>query len=113
MDNCTWIGTADIPKRHCDQSKPPTAITFGYKIELHNRSQTWKDFLETLAHEMVHQLSSGTAKDPHNRNCNFHAWREKFARYGMKLIQYKKKPIYQFFGLVRSSSVIMCDLGKT
>ena len=74
-------------KGTCDQSKLPYHNpTFGYKIELHNRFKTWKDFLETLAHEMVHQYQVEIQKDPHaNHNCNFYAWREKFARYGMKL----------------------------
>ena len=71
----------------CDQRKLPFHNpTFAYKIELHNRFKTWKDFLETLAHEMVHQYQVEIQKDPYsNHNANFYAWREKFARYGMKL----------------------------
>lgn len=70
-----------------DQSKLPFHNpTFRYEMILNYRYKTWRDFLETLAHEMVHQYQVEVIKDPYsNHNANFYAWREKFARYKLKL----------------------------
>lgn len=70
-----------------DQSKLPFHNpTFRYDMILNYRYKTWRDFLETLAHEMVHQYQVEVIKDPYsNHNANFYAWREKFARYKLKL----------------------------
>ena len=55
-------------------------------IELHCKFPTWKDFIETLAHEMVHLYQMTWLKDPYsNHNSNFFAWREKFRRAGLGL----------------------------
>ena len=50
------------------------------------RFETWRTFIETLAHEMVHQWQVEILKDPTaNHNKNFFAWREKFSKYKMEL----------------------------
>ena len=74
-------------KGTCDQNVLPYHNpTFGYKIELNHRFKTWRAFLETLAHEMVHQWQVEIIKDPTaNHNKNFFGWREKFAKYKMQL----------------------------
>lgn len=75
------------PKGTCDQSKLPYHNpTIHWDMTLHSKFKTWRDFLETLAHEMVHQYQVEIIKDPYaNHNKNFYAWREKFARYGLKI----------------------------
>ncbi len=55
-------------------------------IELHCKFPTWKDFIETLAHEMVHLYQMSVMKDPYsNHNENFYAFREKFSKVGLRL----------------------------
>ena len=55
-------------------------------IELHCKFPTWKDFVETLAHEMVHLYQMTVLKDPYsNHNENFYAFRPKFESAGLKL----------------------------
>ena len=59
-----------------------------YRIELHNKFPTWKDFIETLAHEMVHLYQMQVWKDPYsNHNANFYSWRNYFKQHGLKLHQ--------------------------
>ncbi len=59
-----------------------------YRIELHNRYPTWKDFIETLAHEMVHLYQMQVWKDPYsNHNSNFYSWRNYFKQHGLRLYQ--------------------------
>ena len=59
-----------------------------YRIELHNKFPTWKDFIETLAHEMVHLYQMQVWKDPYsNHNEHFYSWRNKFKQHGLKLYQ--------------------------
>ena len=74
-------------KGTCNQNHIPYHNpTFGYVIELHHRFETWRTFIETLAHEMVHQWQVEILKDPTaNHNKNFFAWREKFSKYKMEL----------------------------
>jgi len=57
-----------------------------YKIELHNKFPTWKDFIETLAHEMVHLYQMQVWKDPYsNHNSYFYSWKNYFRLHGLKL----------------------------
>ena len=57
-----------------------------YRIELHCKFPKWKDFIETLAHEMVHLYQMQVLKDPYsNHNENFYAFREKFNAVGLRL----------------------------
>ncbi|HAI40644.1 MAG TPA: SprT-like family protein, partial [Maribacter sp.] len=47
---------------------------------------TWKEFIETLAHEMVHLYQMAWLKDPYsNHNANFFAWKNKFKLAGLNL----------------------------
>ena len=70
-----------------DQSVIPydkTEVTFA--IELHSKYPTFKDFIETLAHEMVHLYQMTWVQDPYaNHNKNFFAWRNKFKIAGLGL----------------------------
>jgi len=59
-------------------------VTFA--IELHSKYPTFKDFIETLAHEMVHLYQMTILKDPYsNHNANFYAFRNKFKSAGLTL----------------------------
>ena len=72
---------ADWDNRKCragtfNQRLIPYHVPIKYKIELHNKYPTWKDFIETLAHEMVHLYQMQVWKDPYsNHNSNFYSWR--------------------------------------
>jgi|TARA_R110001592_G_scaffold156232_6_gene386556 hypothetical protein len=70
-----------------DQSVIPyekTDVTFA--IELHSKYPTFRDFIETLAHEMVHLYQMTILKDPYsNHNANFYAFRNKFKSAGLNL----------------------------
>lgn len=70
-----------------DQSIIPydkTDVTFA--IELHSKYPTFKDFVETLAHEMVHLYQMTVLKDPYsNHNANFFSFRDKFKSAGLNL----------------------------
>ena len=70
-----------------DQSIIPydkTEVTFA--IELHSKYPTFRDFIETLAHEMVHPYQMTILKDPYsNHNANFFAFRTKFKSAGLNL----------------------------
>jgi len=70
-----------------DQSVIPydkTEVTFA--IELHSKYPTFKDFVETLAHEMVHLYQMTVLKDPYsNHNANFFAFRNRFKSAGLTL----------------------------
>src|SRR5210317_2201667 len=70
-----------------DQSVIPydkTDVTFA--IEIHTKYPTWRDFIETLAHEMVHLYQMTVIKDPYsNHNANFFAFRNKFRLAGLNL----------------------------
>ena len=57
-----------------------------FRIELHCKFPTWKDFIETLAHEMVHLYQMSVMKDPYsNHNENFYSFRSVFKSAGLKL----------------------------
>ena len=63
-------------------------VPIDYKIELHNKFPTWKDFIETLAHEMVHLYQFQVWKDPYsNHNANFYSWKNYFKQHNLRLYQ--------------------------
>lgn len=63
---------------------PNSAVAF--KIQLRTKYDTWKDFIETLAHEMVHLYQMTIDRDIYsNHNANFYRWRNKFKQVGLKL----------------------------
>ena len=66
----------------------PYHVPIRYRIELHNKFPRWKDFIETLAHEMVHLYQMQVWKDPYsNHNAHFYSWRNYFKQHGLKLYQ--------------------------
>ena len=74
------------PKGKFDQRIIPYHIDVEFYIELHCKFPKWKDFIETLAHEMVHLYQMTWVKDPYaNHNANFFAWRNKFKMSGLGL----------------------------
>ena len=74
------------PKGRFDQRVIPHHIPVDFYIQLHRKFPSWKDFIETLAHEMVHLYQMTWLKDPYsNHNKNFFAWRNKFERAGLNL----------------------------
>jgi len=74
------------PKGKFDQRVIPYHIDVEFYIELHCKFPTWKDFVETLAHEMVHLYQMTWLKDPYsNHNKNFFAWKNKFRLAGLDL----------------------------
>ena len=83
---------ADWDNRHCRKGTfnqkviPYHKTEVFYRIELHCKFPKWKDFIETLAHEMVHLYQMQVMKDPYsNHNANFYAFREKFNAVGLRL----------------------------
>ena len=83
---------ADWDNRHCrkgtfDQRVIPYHKTeVFYRIELHCKFPKWKDFIETLAHEMVHLYQMQVMKDPYsNHNEKFYSFRDKFTQVGLRL----------------------------
>ena len=74
------------PKGKFDQRVIPYHIDVDYYIELHCKFPKWNDFIETLAHEMVHLYQMTWLKDPYsNHNANFFAWKNKFKNFGLNL----------------------------
>ncbi|SVC16957.1 uncharacterized protein METZ01_LOCUS269811, partial [marine metagenome] len=60
--------------------------TLWMSMELASKFSTWKDFIETLAHEMVHLYQIQIQKDPYaNHNKNFYAWKNTFSTVGLNL----------------------------
>ena len=84
---------ADWDNRKCrkgtfNQRIIPYHVPIDYRIELHNNYPTWKDFIETLAHEMVHLYQMQVWKDPYsNHNANFYSWKNYFKQHGLRLYQ--------------------------
>jgi hypothetical protein len=84
---------ADWDNRKCragtfNQRLIPYHVPIKYKIELHNKFPTWKDFIETLAHEMVHLYQMQVWKDPYsNHNSNFYSWKNYFKQHNLRLYQ--------------------------
>ena len=67
------------PKGKFNQRVIPYHVDVEFYIELHCKFPKWKDFIETLAHEMVHLYQMSWLKDPYsNHNKNFFAWKNKF-----------------------------------
>ena len=84
---------ADWDNRKCragrfNQKIIPYHVPIDYKIELHNKFPLWKDFIETLAHEMVHLYQMQVWKDPYsNHNSHFYSWKNYFKLHGLRLYQ--------------------------
>tara|TARA_Y100000816_G_C25999026_1_gene521913 strand:+ start:537 stop:1013 length:477 start_codon:yes stop_codon:yes gene_type:complete len=83
---------ADWDNRKCKKGTyNQRVIPFGkcdisFYIELHSKFPKWKDFIETLAHEMVHLYQMQVMKDPYsNHNANFYAFVPKFNAVNLKL----------------------------
>ena len=70
-----------------DQSIIPYDKTdVNFAIELHTKYPTFKDFIETLAHEMVHLYQMTVLRDPYsNHNSNFYAFKTRFKNAGLNL----------------------------
>ena len=74
------------PKGKFDQRLIPHHVPVTYYIQLHLKFDSWKDFIETLAHEMVHLYQMTVIKDPYsNHNANFYKFVPKFKKIGLKL----------------------------
>jgi hypothetical protein len=66
----------------------PYHVPIDYTIELHNKFPKWKDFIETLAHEMIHLYQMQVWKDPYsNHNSNFYSWKKYFKQHNLRLYQ--------------------------
>ena len=83
---------ADWDNRKCrkgtyDQNVIPYGkCEIDFAIELHSNYPTWRDFIETLAHEMVHLYQMTILEDPYsNHNANFFAFKNKFRLAGLNL----------------------------
>ena len=92
--NKDWgLCIADWDNRKCragtfNQRVIPYHVPIDYKIELHNKFPRWKDFIETLAHEMVHLYQMQVWKDPYsNHNEHFYSWKNYFKQHNLKLYQ--------------------------
>ena len=84
--------SADWDNRKCRKGTfNQNVIPYGkceieFAIELHCKFPKWKDFIETLAHEMVHLYQMTVMEDPYsNHNANFFAFRTKFKNAGLHL----------------------------
>ena len=65
---------------------PYDKVDVTFAIEIHTKYPTFRDFVETLAHEMVHLYQMTVLKDPYsNHNANFYAFRNKFKSAGLHL----------------------------
>ena len=74
------------PRGRFDQRVIPYHIPVDYKITLHCKFPTWKDFIETLAHEMVHLYQMQVWKDPYsNHNSHFYSWKNLFRQHNLRL----------------------------
>ena len=93
MLNDWGLCIADWDNRKCrkgtfNQRVIPYHVPIDYRIELHNKFPRWKDFIETLAHEMVHLYQMQVWKDPYsNHNSNFYSWKNYFKQHNLRLYQ--------------------------
>ena len=93
MLNDWGLCIADWDNRKCrkgtfNQKVIPYHVPIDYRIELHNKFPRWKDFIETLAHEMIHLYQMQVWKDPYsNHNSNFYSWRKYLKSHGLRLYQ--------------------------
>lgn len=83
---CTW----NARKIRVPQDQLPTKFYPSKDIKVYIRLKpvykTWKEFIETLAHEMVHLYQMTVLKCPYsNHNADFYAWRNKFKQFGLGL----------------------------
>ena len=84
---------ADWDNRKCrkgtfNQRVIPYHVPIDYRIELHNKFPRWKDFIETLAHEMIHLYQMQVWKDPYsNHNSNFYSWKNYLKQHNLRLYQ--------------------------
>lgn len=56
-----------------------------FELEMIQRYETKKDFIETLAHEMIHLYQFAVKKDSGNHNKIFYSFRPKFKFIGLGL----------------------------
>jgi len=57
-----------------------------YYIDMNYKYPTWKDFVETLAHEMIHLWQMTIKKDKTaNHNKSFYSWRSKLQKLNLGL----------------------------
>jgi len=93
MINDWGLCIADWDNRKCragtfNQRVIPYHVPISYRIELHNKFPRWKDFIETLAHEMIHLYQMQVWKDPYsNHNSNFYSWKNYFKQHNLRLYQ--------------------------
>jgi hypothetical protein len=93
MINDWGLCIADWDNRKCragtfNQRVIPYHVPIYYRIELHNKFPRWKDFIETLAHEMVHLYQMQVWKDPYsNHNSYFYSWKNYFKQHNLQLYQ--------------------------
>ena len=93
MLNDWGLCIADWDNRKCrkgtfNQRVIPYHVPIDYRIELHNKFPRWKDFIETLAHEMIHLYQMQVWKDPYsNHNSNFYSWKNYFKQHNLRLNQ--------------------------
>ena len=82
---CLWDArSVQCPKHELPVGQNHPSIEF--VIEMKTVYDTWKDFIETLAHEMVHLHQMTVDLDPtSNHNANFYRWRPTFKRFGLGL----------------------------
>lgn len=82
---CVWDARAvKCPSNELPVGQDHPSIEF--VIEMKTVYITWKDFIETLAHEMVHLYQMTVDLDPtSNHNINFYKWRPTFKRFGLGL----------------------------
>lgn len=91
MINDWGLCIADWDNRKCragtfNQRVIPYHVPINYRIELHNKFPRWKDFIETLAHEMVHLYQMQVWKDPYsNHNSYFYSWKNLFKQHNLRL----------------------------
>jgi hypothetical protein len=80
-----WDGrTVKCPYGEIPSQSNHPSITF--QIQMNFKFDTWKDFIETLAHEMVHLYQMTVEKDrTANHNTSFYRWRKKFKQFGLGL----------------------------
>ena len=93
MINDWGLCVANWDNRKCrkgtfNQRIIPYHVPINYTIELHNKFPRWKDFIETLAHEMIHLYQMQVWKDPYsNHNSNFYSWKKYFKQHNLRLYQ--------------------------
>lgn len=84
---CSWDARS-VKTRRKDQL-PVDSLdhpSVSFKITLKSKYDTWKDFIETLAHEMVHLHQMTIDKDPYsNHSAKFFRWRSRFKTFGLAL----------------------------